>query len=86
MRFAPLGDIAWGALAAWWGGRQHHEGGDCRVVGWGAGVREVGAGDFEHKGDATSAGLVSVGLRVGVRIVIGGVQEESTGAAEAEVV
>ena len=51
-----------------------------------AGVREVGAGDFEHKGAATSDGLVSVGLRVDLRIVIGGVQEESIGPVDARVV
>lgn len=32
---------------------------------------DVSAGDFEHKGAATSDGLVGLGLRVGVRIVIG---------------
>jgi hypothetical protein len=42
-------------------------------------------GDFGHKGTATSAGLVSVGLRVGVGIVIGGVQEESMGLVDARV-
>ena len=42
--------------------------------------------DFEHKGGATSAGLVSLGLRVDLRIVIGVVQEESMGPVEAIVV
>ena len=42
-------------------------------------MQEVGAGDFGHKGAATSAGLVSVGLQVDLRVVIGGVQEESMG-------
>ena len=34
-------------------------------------MREVGAGDFEHKGRATRNEVVSMGLRVGVRMVIG---------------
>ena len=52
-----------------------------------AGVRDVGAGDFEHKGAApTSDGLVSVGLRVALRIVIGGVHEELIGPVDANVV
>ena len=42
--------------------------------------------DFEHKGGATSDGLVSLGLRVDLRIVIGVVQEESMGPVEAIVV
>ncbi len=45
-----------------------------------------GVGDFEHKGAATRDGLVRVGLRVVVRIVIGGAQEESMGPVEARVV
>jgi hypothetical protein len=51
-----------------------------------AAVREVGAGDFKHKGAATRDGLIGVGLRVDVRIVIGRVQEESIGPAETSVV
>ena len=52
-----------------------------------AGVGDVGAGDFEHRGAApTSDGLVSVGLRVVLRIVIGGVHEELIGAVDANVV
>ena len=42
--------------------------------------------DFEHKGAATSDGLVSLGLRVDLRIVIGVVQEESKRPVEAIVV
>ncbi len=49
-------------------------------------VMDVGAGDFEHKGAATSDGLVSLGLRVDLRIVIGGVQEESSRPVEARAV
>ena len=48
-------------------------------------MREVGAGDFEHKGGATRNEVVSMGLRVGVRMVIG-VQEESIGLVDARVV
>jgi len=40
----------------------------------------VGAGGFEHKGVATSDGLVSMGLRVGFCLDISGVQEESSKA------
>ena len=47
---------------------------------------EVGAGDLEHEGAATSDGLVGMGLRVVFCIVIGGVQEESIGAVDASVV
>ena len=67
-------------------GRQRHEDGDCREIGSSTGVEEVGAGDFGHKGSATSAGLVSVGLRVDLRVVIGGVQEESMGLVDTSVV
>ena len=49
-------------------------------------VMDVGVGDFEHKGAVTSDELVSVGLRVALRIVIGGVQEESKSPVEALVV
>ena len=52
------------------------------AVGWSASVWEVGAGDFEHKGAATSDGLVRAALRVDLRVVIGRVQEESIGAVE----
>ena len=86
MRLEGWRDIAWAVLAACRGGRHHHEDGDCGVVGWSAGVQEVGAGDFGHKGSATSAGLVSVGLRVDLGVVIGGVQEESMGLVDARVV
>ena len=79
-------DIGWGVLAACWGGRHHHEDGDCRAVRSGAGVRDVDAMDFEHKGAATSDGLVSLGLRVDLRIVIGVAQEESMGPVEASAV
>lgn len=41
------------------------------MVGRRAGVRDGGAGDFEHKGRATSEEVVSRGLRVGVGMVIG---------------
>ena len=56
------------------------------MVGGNAGVREVGAGDFGHKGTWTSDGLVSLGLRVDLRIVIGVAQEESMGPVEASAV
>jgi hypothetical protein len=49
-------------------------------------VMDVGAGDFEHKGAVTSDELVSVGLGVALRIVIGGVQEELIGPVDANVV
>jgi hypothetical protein len=48
-------------------------------------VQEVGAGDFGHKGSATSDGVVSVGLRVDLCVVIGGVQEELIGSVDAKV-
>ena len=73
-------------MAAGLVGRQRHEDGDCRVVGSRTGGQWCGVGDFEHKGAATSDGLVGLGLRVGLRIVIGGVQEESIGLAEDRVV
>jgi len=47
---------------------------------------DVGAGDMGYKGAATSNGLVSVGLRVALHTVIGGVQEESIGSVDARVV
>ena len=87
MRFAACWDIAWAAFTAWLGGRHPHEAGDCRVVRWSAGVRDVGAADFEHKGAApTSDGLVSVGLRVVFCVAISAAQEESMGPVEANVV
>src|SRR5271167_1315849 len=49
-------------------------------------VMDVGAGDFEHKGVATSDGLVSMGLRVAFCLDISGVQEESSRPVEARVV
>ena len=49
-------------------------------------VMDVGASDFEHKGVATSDGLVSLGLRVGFCLDISGVQEESSRPVEARVV
>ena len=55
-------------MPACWGGRHHHEDGDCRVVGSRTGVRGVDAGDFEHKGSASSEEVVSMGLGVGVGI------------------
>ena len=51
-----------------------------------AGVREVGAGDFEHKGAATRDGLVGVSMRVVFWVDISGVQEESIGLVDASVV
>jgi hypothetical protein len=47
---------------------------------------DVGAGDFEHKGVATSDGLVSMSLRVAFCLDISGVQEESSRPVEARVV
>ncbi len=44
---------------------------------------EVGAVDFEDRGSVTGNVVVNMGLRVGVGIVIGGVQEESMGLVEA---
>ena len=70
----------------WMGHGARYESRDCRVVRSSAGVRGVGAGDFEHKGTATSDGLVSVGLRVDLRIVTGGVHEELIGPVDADVV
>jgi hypothetical protein len=49
-------------------------------------VMDVGAGDFEHKGVATSDGLVSMGLRVAFCLDISGVQEESSRPVEARAV
>jgi hypothetical protein len=73
-------------LAACWGGRHHHEDGDCRAVRSGAGVRGVEAMDFEHKDAATSNGVFGLGLRVVFCIAINAVQEESIGPVEARVV
>jgi hypothetical protein len=42
--------------------------------------------DFEHKGAATSDGLVRVGLRVVFCVAISAAQEESMGPVEATVV
>ena len=86
MRFEGWRDIAWAVLAAWMGRGHRPKDRDCRVVGSSAGVREVGAGDFGHKGRATRNGVVSMGLRVDLRIVIGGVQEESIGLVDASIV
>jgi len=47
---------------------------------------DVGIGDFEHKGAATSDGLVSIGRRVAFCLDITGVQEESSRPVEARVV
>ena len=78
--------MARGALAAWLGGRDGPEDGEWSVLRSRAVVMDVGAGDFEHRGTVTRDGLVSLGLRVDVRIVIGRVQEESMGLVEASVV
>ena len=86
MRFAACGDMARGALAAWLGGRDGLDDGDCSVLRSRAVVMDVGAGDFEHKGVATSDGLVSMGLRVGFCLDISGVQEESSRPVEARIV
>lgn len=86
MRFEACGDIAWGAVAAGSGAGHRHEDGDCGVLEARSEVMDVSAGDFEHKGAVTSDGLVSVGLRVDICIVIGGVQEESMGLVDASVV
>ena len=73
----------------WQHGWEVDTGTRMEIAGWlrsRAGVREVGAGDFEHKGAATSDGLVGMSLRVVFCIVISGVQEESMGPVEASVV
>ena len=86
MRLAACGDMARGALAAWLGGRDGPDDGDWSVLRWRAVVMDVGAGGFEHKGVATSDGLVSMGLRVAFCLDISGVQEESIGLVDASVV
>jgi hypothetical protein len=86
MRFEAWRDIAWAALAAWMGQGHGAEDGDCRVVRSNAGVRKVGAGDFEHKNAGTRDGVVGMSMGVDFCIVIGGVQEESIGLVDAKVV
>lgn len=86
MWLAACGDMAREALAAWLGGRDGPDDGDWSVLRSRAVVMDVGASDFEHKGVATSDGLVSLGLRVGFCLDISGVQEESSRPVEARVV
>jgi len=80
MRLAACGGMARGALAVWLRGRDDPDDGDWSVLKSRAVVVGVGAGGFEHKGVATSDGLVSMGLRVGFCLDISGVQEESSKA------
>ena len=49
-------------------------------------MREVEAGDFEHKGAAARDGLVDLGVRVVLCVAIRAAQEESIGPVEASVV
>ena len=87
MRFAACGDMARGALAAWLGGRDGPDDGDCSVLRSRAVVMDVGAGDFEHRGAATRDGLPGMSVRVVFCLdIVGGVQEESIGLVDASVV